>query len=122
DSGFGVDAGTIRVMGASLPPMANAGGNRSQGMRIYSKDAPATIPQLVAEVEQYNRILRLLKQGVAVKMTVDLAAEFYDDDLTGYNTIAEIPGTDLADEVVMLGAHLDSWHSGTGATDNGAGV
>ncbi|HSI89012.1 MAG TPA: M20/M25/M40 family metallo-hydrolase, partial [Pyrinomonadaceae bacterium] len=122
DSGFGVDAGTIRVMGASLPPMANAGGNRSQGMRIYSKDAPATIPQLVAEVEQYNRILRLLQQGVPVKMTVDLAAEFYDDDLTGYNTIAEIPGTDLADEVVMLGGHLDSWHSGTGATDNGAGV
>jgi carboxypeptidase Q len=122
DSGFGVDAGTIRVMGASLPPMENAGGNRNPGLRIYSKDAPATIPQLVAEVEQYNRILRLLKQGVAVKMTVDLAAEFYDDDLTGYNTIAEIPGTDLADEVVMLGAHLDSWHAGTGATDNGAGV
>ena len=122
DSGFGVDAGTIRVMGASLPPMDNVGGNRTPGMRIYSKGAPATIPQLVAEVEQYNRILRLVKQGVPVKMTVDLAAEFYDDDLTGYNTIAEIPGTDLADEVVMLGAHLDSWHSGTGATDNGAGV
>jgi len=65
---------------------------------VYAKNAPATVPQLVAEVEQYNRIFRLLKQGVAVKMTVDLEARFYDDDLQGYNTIAEIPGTDLKDE------------------------
>lgn len=123
DSGFGVDGGTIRVMGASLPPSANAAGaNPFAGVRVYSKNAPATIPQLAAEVEQYNRIVRLLKQGVPVKMTVDLDAKFYDDDLQGYNTIAEIPGTDLKDEVVMVGAHLDSWHSGTGATDNGAGV
>jgi Zn-dependent M28 family amino/carboxypeptidase len=63
-----------------------------------------------------------VKQGVPVKMTVDLDARFYDDDLQGYNTIAEIPGTDLKDQVVMVGAHLDSWHSGTGATDNGAGT
>lgn len=55
-------------------------------------------------------------------MTVDLDARFYDDDLQGYNTIAEIPGTDLKDQVVMVGAHLDSWHSGTGATDNAAGT
>jgi Zn-dependent M28 family amino/carboxypeptidase len=55
-------------------------------------------------------------------MAVNLAVEFQDADLMGYNTIAEIPGTDLKDEIVMLGAHMDSWHSGTGATDNGAGV
>lgn len=123
DSGFGVDAGTIRVMGASLPPMpATANPNSFAGMRVYSKGAPANIPQLVAEVEQYNRLIRLLQQGVPLKMTVDLDARFYDDDLQGYNTIAEIPGTDLKDEVVMIGAHLDSWHAGTGATDNGAGV
>jgi len=54
-------------------------------------------------------------------MTVDLAVEFQDEDLMSYNTVAEIPGTDKADEVVMLGGHLDSWHSGTGATDNAAG-
>ena len=53
---------------------------------------------------------------------LDLAVEFHDDDLMGYNTVAEIPGTDLKDEVVMLGGHMDSWHSGTGATDNAAGV
>lgn len=116
------DAGTIRVTGATLPPQANPGGNPFAGPRVYSKGAPATIPQLVAEAEQYNRLMRLVKQGVPAKMTVDLDARFYDDDLQGYNTIAEIPGTDLKDEVVMIGAHLDSWHSGTGATDNGAGV
>ncbi len=121
DSGFLVDGGTIRVMGASLPPLP-PGATPTPGLRVASKNAPATIPQLAAELEQYNRIVRLVKQGVPVKMTVDLDARFYDDDLQGYNTIAEIPGTDLKDQVVMVGAHLDSWHSGTGATDNGAGT
>lgn len=120
DSGFGVDAGTIRVMGANLPPNP-PGTPPVSGLRVASKNAPATIPQLVAELEQYNRLVRLIKQGVPVKMTVDLQVQWYDDDLKGYNTIAEIPGTDLKDEVVMVGAHLDSWHAGTGATDNGAG-
>lgn len=122
DSGFGVDAGTIRVMGASLPPNP-PGTPPNFSVRAASKNAPATIPQLVAELEQYNRLVRLIKQGVPVKMTVDLQVQFHDDDLQGYNTIAEIPGTDpaLRDEVVMVGAHLDSWHAGTGATDNGAG-
>jgi Zn-dependent M28 family amino/carboxypeptidase len=83
---------------------------------------PAIIPAVVAEAEQYNRVLRLVRQNIPVKMTVDLGVQFYDDDLNGYNTIAEIPGTDLKDEVVMIGAHLDSWHGSNGATDNGAGV
>lgn len=121
DSGFGVDGGTIRVMGASLPPNAPGAPPLTGVARIASKNAPTTIPQLVAEVEQYNRILRIVRKGVAVKMTVDLGVQFHEDDLQGYNTIAEIPGTDLKDEVVMVGAHLDSWHAGTGATDNGAG-
>jgi carboxypeptidase Q len=121
DSGFGTDGGTIRVMGANLPPNA-PGAPPTQGIRIYSKNAPTTLPQITAEVEQYNRLVRLIKQGVPVKMSIDLDVQFYDDDLQGYNTIAEIPGTDLKDEVVMVGAHLDSWHAGTGATDNGAGV
>jgi len=51
-----------------------------------------------------------------------LQVQFHTDDVMSYNTIAEIPGTDLKDQIVMLGAHMDSWHSGTGATDNGAGV
>jgi Zn-dependent M28 family amino/carboxypeptidase len=72
-------------------------------------------------IEHYNRIVRILQAGEPVKMTVDLAVAFQDSDLMGYNTIAEIPGTDLKDEIVMLGGHMDSWHSGTGATDNAAG-
>ncbi len=65
----------------------------------------------------------MIKFGVKPKMTVNIDAKYYDDDLMGYNTVAEIPGTDpkLKDEVVMLGGHLDSWHSSTGATDNAAG-
>lgn len=55
-------------------------------------------------------------------MSVNLAVEFQDKDLMGYNTVAEIPGTDLKDEIVMLGGHMDSWHAATGATDNAAGV
>ncbi len=64
----------------------------------------------------------MIEAGEKVKMTVDLAVEWQDADPMGYNTIAEIPGSDLKDEVVMLGGHMDSWHAGTGATDNGAGV
>lgn len=124
---MGTDSGTIRVMGANPAPQApTAGGpgagNPFAGMRVYSKGAQPTIPQLVAETEQYNRIYRLVKQGLPVKMTVDLAVQFFDDDTQGYNTIAEIPGTDLKDEVVMVGGHLDSWHASNGSTDNGAGV
>jgi carboxypeptidase Q len=122
DHGFGVDAGTIRVMGAAVPTPAGANGNPFAAVPVFAKNAPATVPQIAAEVEQYNRIFRLVQQGVPVKMTVELDAKFYDDNLQGYNTIAELPGTDLKDEVVMIGAHLDSWHAGTGATDNGAGV
>ena len=122
DSGFGTDGGAIRVMGASLPPLAQ-GATPTPGIRVSSKGVPATIPQLVAEVEQYNRLVRLIRQGVPVKMTIDLQVSWTEDDLQGYNTIAEIPGSDpvLKDEIVMVGAHLDSWHGGTGATDNGAG-
>jgi hypothetical protein len=122
-----LDAGTIRVMGASLPPapegaQTTPGAPNQNQVRVYSKDAPKTIPQIVAAVEHYNRVARLVQQGVKVRMTVDLRAQFNEDDLQGYNTIAEIPGTDLKDEIVMVGAHLDSWHAGTGATDNATGV
>src|SRR5205807_9697435 len=67
-------------------------------------------------------MMRMIDQGEKLKMMVDLKVEFNDQDPMAYNTIAEIPGTDLKNEIVMLGGHLDSWHSGTGATDNGAGV
>ncbi len=99
------DGGTIFV---------TSGGERTA-------DAPPVPPQLVVAVEQYNRMLRILQKGIPVQLRIDIQARFYDQDLNAYNVIGEIPGADKKDELVMLGAHFDSHHSGTGATDNGAG-
>ena len=79
-------------------------------------DADPALPSLVVAREHYNRVARLLEQGEKVEMSVEVQATFHDDDLTGRNVIAEIRGSDpeLRDEVVMLGAHYDSWHAGTG--------
>jgi len=81
------------------------------------------IPQMTMATEDYNRLVRMIDLGIKPKMSINIQTQYYDDDLMGYNTVAEIPGTDpkLKDEIVMLGGHLDSWHSGTGATDNAAG-
>jgi len=73
-------------------------------------------------VEHFGRISRLLERNVEVDLELDVKARFFEEDLTQFNTVADIPGTGKKGEVVMLGAHLDSWHTGTGATDNGAGV
>jgi carboxypeptidase Q len=81
----------------------------------------ATFPGVTVALEQWDRIARLLEQKKEVELELNVTNTFYDDDAMQYNTIAEIPGTDKKDEIVMVGAHLDSWHSGTGATDNGAG-
>ena len=80
-----------------------------------------TVPSLTIAVEQWDRIARLLAQKKDVELELNVVNKFYDDDNKQYNTIAEIPGTDKKEEIVMVGAHLDSWHAGTGATDNGAG-
>ena len=79
------------------------------------------VPAVVIAAEHYNQLVRLLDNGEKVQLELDVAARYHDDDPQAYNTIAEIPGTDKKDEIVMAGAHLDSWHAGTGATDNGAG-
>lgn len=119
------DGGTIFVQSASVPqpcvenPFAPGAPRQIQA---FDKTAPKILPQLVMAVEHYNRIARMIEAGEKVKMTVDLAVEWQDADPMGYNTVAEIPGSDLKDEIVMLGGHMDSWHAGTGATDNGAGV
>jgi Zn-dependent M28 family amino/carboxypeptidase len=63
----------------------------------------------------------MIQAGEKLTARINLDAQFHTDDLMSYNTVAEIPGTDKKEEIVMIGAHLDSWHSGTGATDNGAG-
>jgi len=89
----------------------------------YRKGSPNPIPQVVIAVEHYNRIARILKQNIPVKLEMEYQANFVESDSLGYNVIAEIPGTDkkLKDEIVMLGGHFDTWHTGTGATDNSSG-
>jgi len=82
---------------------------------------PRQNPRIVMAAEHYARICRILDHGVPVELEIEIKNEFYDEDLLGYNVIAEIPGTDKKDEVVMLGGHIDSWSGGTGAVDNAAG-
>ena len=86
-------------------------------------DAESAPPVIAVAAEHYGRMARTLEKGIPVKVEIDADNRFYGDDLNSFNIIGEIPGTDrrLRDEVVMLGAHFDSWHSGTGATDNAAG-
>ena len=114
------DGGTIFVQSAAVVPPATPPAPGTPNPNVRSKEANVPI-QISAGVEHFNRVARMVDAGEKVTMTIDLAVEFQDSDPNSYNTIAEIPGTDKADEVVMLGGHLDSWHSGTGATDNGAG-
>ena len=118
------DGGTIFVQSAAVPQPFDPSPTAIFRPRItaWDKTAPKITPQVVVAAEDYNRMARIIQQGEKIRMAVDLAVKFHEEDLMGYNTIAEIPGTDLKDEVVMLGGHMDSWHAGTGATDNAAGV
>ncbi len=113
------DQGTILVQAASLPQAAGEVDQRRMG--AYDPSAPETLPQVVVAAEHYNRMVRMLQKGASVKMQMGIQVAFTTPD-SGFNIIAEIPGTDLKDEVVMLGAHFDTWHSGTGATDNNTGT
>jgi carboxypeptidase Q len=99
------DGGIVRVGG---------GGSRQ-------KNENPGVTALVVSAEHFNRIHRLIDRKVDVEMEIEVKSTFHDEDLNSYNVVAEIPGTDKRGEVVMLGAHLDSWHPGTGATDNAAG-
>jgi carboxypeptidase Q len=85
-----------------------------------AKDALA-VPTFVVTREQYNRIVRILEKKIPVKVRVNLQMESSDRNVDSYNVTGEIPGGAKKDEVVMIGAHFDSWHAGTGATDNAAG-
>ncbi len=113
---FRGDGGTLFVQSARVPSRPD------HRVSPWEKDVPKILPQIVVAPEHFNRLVRMLEAGEKVKAAVEMEVTFHGDDLMGYNTIAEIPGTDLKDEIVMLGAHMDSWHGGTGATDNGAGV
>jgi hypothetical protein len=120
------DGGTIFVQQATVPVIIPDVQPATPAPRVnaYDKVSPKILPQIVLANEHYNRIVRMLQAGENVRMEVNIGVEWQDADPMGYNTVAEIPGSDpnLKDEVVMLGGHMDSWHAGTGATDNGAGV
>jgi hypothetical protein len=81
---------------------------------------PTALVQLVVASEHYGRLVRTIEKKLPVSIEADVKNTFSDEDQNTFNVVAELPGTDKADEVVLLGAHLDSWHAGTGATDNGA--
>jgi hypothetical protein len=106
---------TQRVDGGTVFP--GNGGSRDP-------QAPRQVPSATIAVEHYNRIVRLIERGVPVRMEVDIQTRFHPEtDPAGnaINTIAEIPGSDLGHEVVVMGAHLDSYPYAGGATDNGTG-
>jgi Zn-dependent M28 family amino/carboxypeptidase len=90
--------------------------------RPWEEGALQHPPELVMAVEHYNRIMRILEKDIPVTLDVEIAVSVIDDDPLDYNLIADIPGTDLADEVVMLGAHLDAHGAATGAEDNATGA
>lgn len=94
------------------------------GWMIYQKDGANPLPVAVTAIENYGRVYRLLQANVPVTIELNIDTQFTGDHQHGFDTIAEIPGTDpkLKDELVMVGGHLDSWASATGATDNGAGT
>ena len=106
---FKGDLGTVFVSGA-----------RTGTGRARDHDA-FVIPQITISNEHYNQIFRLLHKSIPVEISLNLEVSYHNQDGMEHNIIAEIPGSDLQDEVVMFGAHFDSWHSGTGATDNAAG-
>ncbi len=115
---FAGDGGTVFVQGATVPMHPDTPFTRR--VQVYDPKAPKILPQIVVAAEHYNRIIRMLAKGEQVKMEINLEVNFTKAD-SSYDIIAEIPGTDLKDEVVMIGGHFDSWQGGTGATDNGTG-
>ncbi len=92
----------------------------SPATSAYGEKAPTIVPQVSIAAEDYNRIMRMIDKGQKVAAEINLEVSMTKPD-SAFNIIAEIPGTDLKDEIVMIGAHFDSWHAGTGATDNGTG-
>ena len=128
--GFGQGAGFTQTRAqflkdegvlATLAPGQGSGGTvfvGGGGSREAA--APVTVPAITIAVEHYGRIVRTLQKNQPVRIDLDVKNSFHDDP-TSFNVVGEIAGTDKADELVMLGAHFDSWHSGTGATDNAAG-
>jgi carboxypeptidase Q len=118
DAGRG-DGGTIFVASATVPQPAGTPFN--ERINAYDAKAPQIVPQVTVAAEQYNRLAGMIADGQKVKLEMAFDVAWTPAD-SSFNIVAEIPGTDLKDQVVMLGGHFDSWHAGTGATDDGTGV
>jgi hypothetical protein len=102
----------------------NDAGREFRQIRAFNNptfDVNKVVPTVVMSNEDFGRIARILNDGTEVVLEFNIVNRVYPEGATSYNTIAEIPGSDKADEVIMLGGHLDSWHAATGATDNAIG-
>jgi hypothetical protein len=102
----------------------NDAGREFRQIRAFNNrtfDITKALPTVVMSNEDYGRITRILADGTDVTLEFNIINRIYPEGKTSFNTVAEIPGTDKADEVIMLGGHLDSWHAATGATDNAIG-
>ncbi|MFY9554927.1 MAG: M20/M25/M40 family metallo-hydrolase [Blastocatellia bacterium] len=108
--------------GAAL--RVNDAGREHRQVRAFNNrtfDPAKAVPTVVMTNEDYGRISRILADGQAVELEFNIVNRWFPEGKTAYNTVAEIPGTDKKEELVMLGGHLDSWHAATGATDNAIG-
>jgi hypothetical protein len=109
------------VAGLIDPAQGDGGTVFLAGGGVSRNPNDPSLPQVVMAVEHYGRIMRMIEKKVPVRLELNIQNKFHEEELNAFNIVAEIPGADRADEVVMLGAHFDSWHTGTGATDNAAG-
>jgi hypothetical protein len=113
------DGGSLVVQSVTVPQPT--GQSPDKRIEAYDAQTPQIIPQVVIIPEHYNRMLRILQRGTPVNIELVLEAEFSDPQ-DGRNIVGDFPGSDLKDEIVLIGGHFDSWHGGTGATDNATGV
>jgi hypothetical protein len=114
---FLLDEGVLALVN---PGRGTGGTVFVQGGGSRDVDAPPSVPTVTIAVEHHGRLVRALQKSQPVRIDLEIKNTFYDDPMS-FNVVGEIAGGDKADELVMLGAHFDSWHSGTGATDNAAG-
>jgi len=117
-------AGLLEEVGAGAVLRPNQGEHGTVFVLGRRSTADGATPTVILAAEHYNMIVRLIESGEPVRLKVRVDARYHENDTNGYNVLAEIPGVDpdLGDEVVMVGAHLDSWHSATGASDNADAV
>ena len=112
------------LVSAGAAARVNDAGREHGQIRAFNNrtfDVAKAVPTVVMRNEDYGRLSRVMADGRSVELEINIVNRSYPEGATAYNVIAEIPGSDKAQEVVMLGGHIDSWHAATGATDNAIG-